>query len=126
MGDCYGPLGIELEKALSDESSGPLRNLIAVPEGHAGDVPEGETDPKAKLEADLHHLRGGAALVETTADGWGDKGDAPQADWRPRRLGADPPASLAEIRMGVERTLLAACGVPPALFAIGEGTAQRE
>ena len=121
-----GRLGIELEKALGDESSGPRGNLVAVPEGHAGDVPEGETDPKAKLEADLHHLRGGAALVETTAGGWGDKGGAPQADWRPRRLGADPPTSLADIRMGVEKTVLALCGVPPALATDADGTAQRE
>ena len=121
-----GRLGIELEKALSDESSGPRGNLIAVPEGHAGDVPDGETDPKAKLEADLHHLHGGAALVESTAGGWGDKGGAPQADWRPRRLGADFPASLSDIRMGVEKSVLGLLGVPPALATDADGTAQRE
>ena len=121
-----GRLGVELEKALGDESSGPRGNLIAVPEGHAGDVPDGEPDPKAKLEADLHHLHGGAALVETAAGGWGDKGGAPQADWRPRRLGADPPASLAEIRGGVEKSVLALCGVPPALATDSDGTSQRE
>ena len=121
-----GRLSIELERLLSDELSGPRGSLVSVPEGHAGDAPEGETDPKAKLEADLHHLRGGVALVETTAGGWGDKGGAPQADWRPRRLGADPPTSLADIRMGVERTVLALCGVPPALATDADGTAQRE
>ena len=121
-----GRLGVELEKALGDETSGPRGNLVIVPEGHAGDVPEGEADPMAQLQSDLVHLRGGLAMMETTAAGWGDKGGAPQADWRPRRLGADPPASLAEIRAGVEKSVLALCGVPPALATDADGTSQRE
>ena len=97
------------------------------PKGHAGDVPEGEKDPKAQLEADLHHLRGGTALVETTAAGWGDKGGAPQADWRPRRLGADPPDLAGRHPHAASRsTVLALCGVPPALATDADGTAQRE
>lgn len=121
-----GRLSIELEKALADESAGPRGNLVTVPEGHGGDAPEGETDPLASLRSDLAKLRGGLALLETTAGGFGDKGGRPDRDWKPERLGANPPMSLAEIRAGVERAVLSACGIPPSLAVDADGTAQRE
>ena len=44
-------------------------------EDHGGDVPAGEPDPLEALRSDLAKLRGGLAMLETTAGGWGDKGE---------------------------------------------------
>ena len=48
------------------------------------------------------------------------------SDWKPQRIGADPPAALVTQEERASMEVYAACGVPPALFAVGEGTAQRE
>ena len=48
-------------------------------------------------------------------------------DWKPRRIGADPPETLATLRDGVGVTILGACGIPPSLATTpADGTAQRE
>ena len=66
-------------------------------------------------------------LVETTAAGWGDgKGSSPLTDWKPNRLGPNPPASVDAIRKGTFGEMLAACGCPPSLFTDADGTSQRE
>lgn len=109
-----------------DESAGPRGNLVTVPEGNGGDVPEGEKDLFTPLRADLTKLRGSVVLLETTAGGFGDKHVRPDRDCRPERLGANPPMSLAEIRAGVERAVLSACGIPPSLAVDADSTAQRE
>ena len=107
-------------------SGGRRSPTVTVPEGHGDDVPEGKTDPLAALRSDLAELRGGVGLLETTAGGYGDKGGRPDRNWKPERLGANPPMSLAEIRAGVERAVLSACGIPPSLAVDADGTAQRE
>ena len=63
-------------------------------------------------------------LVETTAEGYGEgRASAPQRDWDPRRLGANPPQSLAQIRQDTFDALLAAAGTPPGLMNGGaDGT----
>ena len=119
-------LGVNLETSLADETGGPVGSVIPVPEGHQQETPDGETDPFAKLKADLAALKGHPALVETMAGGFGDRGGRPDSDWRPRRIGADPPAALSDVRAGVTLAILAACGIPPALAGEGDGTAQRE
>ena len=115
-----------LERALGDEAGTPVGQLLPLPEGHGGDVADGDTDPLAALRSDLAKLRGGLAMLETTAAGWGDKGGAPMADWRPRRLGPDVPASSAELRAGAALSVYAACGIPAPLVVDTDGTAQRE
>ena len=115
-----------LERSIADEAGTPTGQLLALPEGHGGDVPDGEPDPLDALRSDLAALHGGLAMLETTAAGWGDKGAAPMADWRPRRLGPDVPASSAELRTGAALSVYAACGVPAPLVVDTDGTAQRE
>lgn len=44
------------------------------------------------------------------------------ADWRPHRIGADPPAALVSLRDGAARAIPAACGLQPEL-ALGGGQA---
>lgn len=50
---------------------------------------------------------------DTGADaGWGGgRAGAPLADWKPYRIGADPPAALVSLRSDAERAILAACGL---------------
>ena len=92
-----GALAAALERSLADEAGGPVGSLVPVPEGQReptdGDQ-EGD-DPLADLKADVAKLRGALAFVETMAGGYGDRGGRPDADWKPRRIGADPPETLA-------------------------------
>ena len=97
-----------------------MAQLMAIPQD-GGNGQEG--DPLA----DLRTARGRAVLLETTADGWGEgKSAAPLRDWRPERLGPNPPASLEAVMGRGFMEVLAACGVPPGLFVDADGTAQRE
>ena len=116
----------EVERSIADEVSGPLAQLLAIP-SDGGDGDE-ETDPLAKLKADIGSARGKALLVETTAAGFGEgRAAAPQKDWVGSRLGPSPPAALVEVAEQSFARMLSACGVPPAMFESGaDGTAQRE
>ena len=87
------------------------------------------TDPLAGLK-DGHPQPHAAqtALVETAAAGWGEgRGAAPQTDWKPQRLGANPPDALRALRTDAEGGVLGACGVPVELImARSDGAAVRE
>ena len=118
-------LAANLELRLGEEASARVGSLIAVP----ADGGDGSTDdPLASLKKDLAALAGNTALVETVSGGWSEgKGAAPLADWRPQRMGAHPPATLAELRGASSMDILAACGVPPGLASDkAEGSGQRE
>lgn len=124
-----GRLSGVVERALADEASGPRGTLITAPEASgAQETEDGETpDPYAGLKADLAKLGGGVALVESFAAGGGDRGLRPDRDWKPERLGADPPAALVELRQQVCHDVLMACGISPSLFgAEGGATGARE
>ncbi len=81
----------------------------------------------AQLQADLGKLKGRLALVESTAAGWGEgRSRAPRGDWKPQRIGADPPPALDTLRGSVGLSIAAAAGVPPALLIGGDSTGLRE
>ena len=127
LADQTGSLVGALESSLSNESSTPTGFLLPVPQGDDADQDE-EDDPLVELKADLKTLGGGLALVETTAAGFGEgRGAAPQKDWIPYRLGPAPPAALCTLREDVGRSVLAACGISPAMVGgKSDGTARRE
>ena len=115
----------EVERSLGDEAAGPVAQLVAIP-ADGGDGDE-DTDPLAKLKADLSSARGRAMLVETVASAWGEgKSAAPMADWKANRLGPQPPEALVSIANDSFARMLAACGCPPSLFLDSDGTSQRE
>ena len=119
----------ETEAALADESSGTRGHVIPLPQGNAGDDDDDDADDSlSKLQADIAKLKGGTALVETAAAGFGEgRGAAPQADWKPQRIGANPPDSLRQLRGDAEMCLLGAMGVPVELIsARSDGAAVRE
>ena len=115
----------ETERSLADEASGPIANLLSIPQdGGDGD---GDDDVLAGLKADIRTARGKALLLETVAGGWGEgRGAAPQRDWSGQRLGPMPPASMVAAADGAFQRVLASCGVPPSLFLDSDGTSQRE
>ena len=115
----------EADRSLADEMAGPLAQILAIPgDGGSG----GDADPLKMLKADLAAARGSATLVETTSAGWGEgKDGAPRRDWRAERLGPAPPDALVNLRKDAFSAMLAAAGVPPALFdPRSDGTSQRE
>ena len=93
--------------------------LIAIP-ANAGDTTE--------IQQQLAGLRGKLALVPTTAAGWDTdgRGGAPRSDWRPERIGSNPPTVLDMLRSSSARHVLAACGVPIELVEPAEGSGARE
>ena len=126
-----GKLHANLEDAIADEAGGTRGHLLPVPQGPDGDELDPDTgepvDPLADLRADVASLRGKTVLTETTAAGWGEGSlAAPRADWKPQRIGADPPASLATLRTDSAQAVLAACGVSADLFTHGDAAGQRE
>ena len=68
------------------------------------------------LRPDLAAAGGRTMLAPTTAAGYGaGPGAAPSKDYKPERFGFHPPETAVETRRDVERSILAACGVPPVL-----------
>ena len=113
-----GRLAGLLERALADEAGAPVGSIIPQPEGAR--EPDG-------LATTITGLRGKVLLTETLAAGSGDRGGRPDADWKQRRIGADPPATLNTIRTAVEHCVLACFGVHPSIAAgVGDGTLARE
>ena len=111
----------ETEKSLGDEASGPVAQLLTVPDGHDGD-----DDEMAGIRAGLANAHGKAVLLETTAKGYGNVSDAPQRDWMASRLGPNPPAEMVEAAQTAYARMLAAAGASESLFTDADGTAQRE
>ena len=119
----------ETEKALADESAGTRGHLLPVPQGPDDDDTDDDADtPLAGLKRDVANLKGRTAIVETTSSGWGDgRGAAPQSDWKPQRIGANPPEALRALRLDSELSILGSIGVPIELIASrSDGAAIRE
>ena len=106
-----------LERRLAQEAGGAVGQLIPVP----------NVEASAKLQADLRKMTGQVTLVETTSAAWGaGQQGAPQADYQLRRLGADPPATLRELRRQAEESLLGSCGIPTSVLGAATATSSRE
>ena len=113
-----GTLAGHIERALADESGGPVGSIVPMPEGSVAD---------SGLKASFANLRGGLALPATTSGGHGDRAQSPQRDWRVERLGANPPAALVALRQAVEISVLSCCGVPGSMaIGLNDGVAMRE
>ena len=117
-------LAAESERAIADESSGPVAQILPVP----SDGGDGEDDdPLAQLKLDITGAKGKAVLTETTSAGWGEgRQAAPQSDWKVQRLAPAPTEAQARIARDSFERVLAACGCPPSLFIDSDGTSQRE
>ena len=107
-----------LETRLRQEVTGPVGQLIPMPDGGG---------PVSGLESDVNATRGQVKLTPSVANNWqqGAAG-APRTDWRGMRIGAAPPDTLARLRGDSARDILAACGVPGGLVGQSDGTTLRE
>ena len=120
-----------LERQLSQEAGGPSGYVLATPDvgdkGRGADDAE-ETDPLATLRGDLASAAGRTVLAPSTEAGYGaGPSAAPQKEYTPSRFGFDAPETAVEARRDVERSILAACGVPPVLANhAAPGTSMRE
>lgn len=110
-----------LEQSLGDEVVAPTGNVLPAPLSSMG-----ESD-LADLKRDLKNLKGRTSIVPSMTAGWGDgRSGAPQ-DWRPNRIGANPPDVLKTLRDSTHDSVLGAMGVPAALFsARSDASAARE
>lgn len=119
-----GRLAAHLETRLAEETGGTVAHVLPVPQD-GGDGTD--DDPLAGLKTDIRNAKGGTVLTETTAAGWGEgAASAPQSDWVPRRIGADPPDVLPTLRADVFDAVLSSCGVPPDLAKVSTAQGQRE
>ena len=119
-----GSLAGVLESRLAEEAGGPVGHVIPVP-SDGGDGTD--SDPLARLKADLASARGRSLLVETVAAAWGEgRQAAPAGDWKPQRFGAAVPDSSVSLRSQAAEAVLSACGVPVSLVTDADGTSQRE
>ena len=120
-----------LERQLAGEAAGPSGYILATPDVGDKDRAEDddeETDPLATLRGDLAAAAGRTVLAPSTEAGYGaGPSAAPQKEYTPSRFGFAAPEQAVEARRDVERTLLAACGVPPVLLNhAAPGTSMRE
>ena len=112
-----GRLGAAASAALADEAESPHGSFLPTP-------PADENDDG--LKTDIKNAQGHMLVVESMAGDWQGGGPAPSKDWEPRRFGFNAPASLVELERQIFVEILAACGIPPAMFDSNSATASRE
>ena len=113
--------------ALAADMSALPASVVPMPPGENTD--DEDEDPLAPLKARLVGAKGRSLLVESTRGAFGgDHRDAPRDDWTQKRLGPNPPETLADVHDRSAHAILAACGVDPVLvgWTRGDGTLARE
>ena len=120
----------ETERHLADESSGPRGSVLPMPLD-AGIADDEEDDnapsPYEAVQAALAGLKGQVLVTETTQGGHGLGPESkPSADYKAMRIGAAHHTASVELANAARSSVLAACGIPPALSHRGEGAGLRE
>ena len=90
---------------------------------------DADDDPLGPIKRALLGAGGRSVFVETTAGAHGqDRQDAPRQDWQQKRLGANPPETLAALLSQTSNMVMAAAGVDPIIAGLsrGDGTLARE
>ena len=113
-----GRLSAAATQALGDEVQGPRAQIIGIPT-------DGDDVTVRTLKNDIRTARGNALLME--AGDWDVQGSQNHASYEPKRLGANPPASLVNLHDSVRNEVLGCCGVPPILYGnAGQAAGLRE
>ena len=114
----------ESERAAGDDAASPVTNFITVPEGQNQDD---DSDPLAPLRESIADAKGKALVVESTHSGYGEgRGNAPQRDFSPQRLGPSPSPDQVEAAKDAYTRMLASCGMPIAMFSATTAQSARE
>ena len=108
-----------LETRLAGEMQGPVGQLIHTP-------PAGDTGSLPVLTRKLNMMRGQVLPFQHEAIGGSPGLQYPAIDYRPLRLGANPPQPLVQLHRQAMIHVLTACGIPAEFVEAGDGTARRE
>ena len=105
-----------VELAMKYEAGGAVATVLPVPK------------PSTALATDVRNARGKTLLGHTTSANWGEGGRGPAGDWRPQRIAPTFAEYELAAHAAVQRSVAAACGVPPLLLGmdIGGGGDARE
>lgn len=112
-----GRLSANTVAALADESSSPRGTILTVPV-------DGNDPTVASLKSDIAGMRGEVHLLQ--GGDWDAEGSGASVGAGNLRIGPSPTAPLVELMMVATREVYAACGLNPAIFETGTGTAGRE
>ena len=106
-----------IERRLAEELGSAVGSVITVP----------NIETTSQLQADLRSLSGEVTLVESTASNYGAGATgAPAQDFKPQRIGGDPPVTITALRRQVEQSILASAGVPTSSLGGADAGASRE
>lgn len=112
-------LAAYIEQSLIDDQQTPVGQILAIP-----------TTAQADTLADqIANLKGRIVLGESTAAGWDTGVSNPRGgaqEWKPTRIGPQPPSEQITLREQVAVTVLAAAGVPAGLILADTETGMRE
>ena len=114
------------ERQLSEELSGPVGRVLPAPLDSLGVDDADGNSPLSQLVGDLANLKGGTAIVPSMAKDWADVAGGSAPNWNTRRIGAEPPASVVQLRADGHNQILAAAGIPPGMFETRDAGAARE
>ena len=101
----------QIERSLAEEHSGPVGNVIAVPD------PEGSS----AVATEIGSLKGRSILTEASEMDLPGEGQSARTQWRPNRIGPAPSTGTQAIRQDVELSIAGACGVPTELIRPAAG-----
>ena len=104
---------------LRDELNGPHWYALPLPISDMGE------ERINSIASDMATKRGRTRIVPSALKDWssGERMGGGEG-WTPKRIGADPPSSVIDLRDRTYVEVLAACGIPATLFAIAQGTGQ--
>ena len=91
-------------------------------------IPVPNVQVSGQLQTEIRGMKGEVALVDSvSASKWGTGATgATFSEYPLRRIGADPPETLAKLRREVEESVLASCGIPQSALTAGDGAGSRE
>ena len=125
-----GPLSrANVSAALLARLEGRMSEEASAVSGHLLSVPDSDSETISKLQEDLRTLKGRTAFVRTSKNWGSEEGKASAgvpSEYVQRRIGAAVPESNINLREAAGMDVVAALGVPLALFrSDADGTASR-
>ena len=106
----------QIERSLSEEHGGPVGNVIGVP----------DPDSSQDVVNEIAVLKGRTILGEASEIDLPGEGQGSRTSWKPNRIGPMPADGTVASREAVERSLLAASGIPIELVQPSSGSDARE
>ena len=97
--------------------AGPIGTLLQMPNVGQNNIPV--------LSRQIKRLRGQAVLFDSSP-GSAMRDNPLSTDYRPIRLGANPPQPQVQLHRQAMLHVLTACGIPAEFVEAGDGTARRE